>query len=74
MGDYSKVHKFSFDVLAQSEIGPTEQFELDEVQVLDEYYLSAQKSDIEFLKKMDMERLLSRFRETAGIDTKGVKP
>lgn len=74
MGDYSKVRNFSFVVLAESEMGPTEQFELDEVQVLDEYYLSAQKSDLEFLKKFDNDRLLSRFRETAGVDTRGARP
>lgn len=34
-------------------MGWTEPFELDKVQILDNYYLSAQKSDIAFLKKMD---------------------
>lgn len=74
MGDYVKTRKFSFVVLAETEMGPTEQFELDEVEVLDDYYLSAQKSDIAFLKKFDNDRLLSRFRETAGVDTKEAKP
>lgn len=74
MGDYVKTRKFSFVVLAETEMGPTEQFELDKVEVLDDYYLSAQKSDIAFLKKFDNNRLLSRFRETAGVDTKGAKP
>ena len=55
-------------------MGWTEPFELDKVQILDNYYLSAQKSDIAFLKKMDTARLLAGFRTTAGIDTKGVRP
>ena len=32
-------------------MGWTEPFELDKAQILDNYYLSAQKSDIAFLKK-----------------------
>lgn len=74
MGDYAKTRKFSFVVLAETEMGPTEQFELDEVELLDDYYLAAQKSDIEFLQKFDVDRLLSRYRETAGVDTKDIKP
>ena len=61
-------------VLTENEMGWTEPFELDKVQILDNYYLSAQKSDIAFLKKMDTARLLAGFRTTAGIDTKGVRP
>ena len=63
----------SICVLTENEMGWTEPFELDKVQILDNYYLSAQKSDIAFLKKMDTARLLSGFRTTAGIDTKGVR-
>ena len=64
----------SICVLTENEMGWTEPFELDKVQILDNYYLSAQKSDISFLKKMDTARLLAGFRTTAGIDTKGVRP
>ena len=64
----------SICVLTENEMGWTEPFELDKVQILDNYYLSAQKSDIDFLKKMDTARLLAGFRTTAGIDTKGVRP
>ena len=64
----------SICVLTENEMGWTEPFELDKVQILDNYYLSAQKSDIAFLKKMDIARLLAGFRTTAGIDTKGVRP
>lgn len=74
MGDFVKNRNFTFEVLAETEFGATEQFELDEVEILDEYYLAAQNSDINFLKKFDNDRLLSRFRETAGLDTKGAKP
>ena len=73
MDDYAKTRKFTFVVLADSEIGPAEQFELDEVEVLDSYYLSAQKEDIAFLKKFDNDRVLVHYRETAGVDTKGAK-
>jgi DUF1680 family protein len=64
----------SICVLSENEMGWTEPFELDKVQILDNYYLSAQKSDIAFLKKIDTARLLAGFRTTAGIDTKGVRP
>lgn len=64
----------SICVLTENEMGWAEPFELDEVQILDTYYLAAQKSDIAFLKKMDTARLLAGFRTTAGIDTKGVRP
>lgn len=64
----------SICVLSENEMGWAEPFELDEVQILDTYYLAAQKSDIAFLKKMDTARLLAGFRTTAGIDTKGVRP
>ena len=64
----------SICVLTENEMGWTEPFELDKVHILDNYYLSAQKSDIAFLKKMDTARLLAGFRTTAGIDTKGVRP
>lgn len=70
MGDYAKARNFTFVVLAESEMGPTKEFALDQVELLDDYYLTAQNSDIEFLKKFDNDRLLSRFRETAGLDTK----
>lgn len=74
MGDYVKKVKLSFGEDAESGFGMTEQFELDEVQVLDDYYVAAQNSDIAFLKKFDNDRLLSRFRETAGLDAKDASP
>ena len=52
----------------------TKAFSLDEVQITDGYYLAAQESDIEFLCNFDPDRMLSRFRETAGLDTMGSKP
>lgn len=52
----------------------TKAFTLDEVEITDGYYLAAQDSDIEFLCNFDADRMLSRFRETAGLDTQGKKP
>lgn len=74
MNDLSTKKLFSFTVLAEDSISGLKQFELDDVTVTDPYYLAAQNSDIEFLKKFDNDRILSRFRETAGIDTKGKDP
>lgn len=74
MNDLKQKKLFTFTVLAESSISDIQQFNLDEVEITDDYYLAAQDSDIEFLKKFDNDRLLSRFRETAGLDTKGKKP
>lgn len=62
------------NVKAESAPYDLESFSLDEVAVTDDYYLSAQEADIDFLCQFDADRLLSRFRETAGIDTQGKKP
>lgn len=61
-------------VKAESAPYNLEAFNLDEVAITDDYYLSAQESDIDFLCQFDADRLLSRFRETAGLDTQGKKP
>lgn len=74
MGTLSEKKVFSFTVLAENSIANIKQFDLDQVEVIDPYYLAAQDSDIEFLLKFDNDRLLSRFRETAGLDTNGAKP
>ena len=74
MNDLSTKKLFSFTVLAEDSISGLKQFDLDDVAVTDPYYLAAQSSDIEFLKKFDNDRILSRFRETAGIDTQGKSP
>ncbi len=52
MGDYAKARKFAFVVLAESEMGPTKEFALDQVELLDDYYLTAQNSDIEFFEEI----------------------
>ncbi len=49
-------------------------FPLNQVQVTDDYYLTAQESDIYFLAAFDTDRMLSRFRETAGLSTQGKSP
>lgn len=74
MGDLQYKKKFDLKVLAESSMQDLSQFNLDEVEIIDSYYLAAQQSDIEFLKKFDNDRLLSRFRETAGVETNGIKP
>ncbi len=74
MGSLEKKKQFTVTVLAENPIKDTEEFLLDEVEVTDPYYLSAQESDIRFLKAFDNDRILSRFRETAGMDTLGKKP
>lgn len=74
LGNNSQKKSFSFTVLAQSSFEDLQAFQLNETAVTDSYYLSAQNSDIEFLKKFDNDRLLSRFRETAGLDQKGKQP
>lgn len=74
MGTLSEKKVFSFTVLAENSMASIKQFFMNEVEVTDAYYQAAQDSDIEFLKKFENDRLLSRFRETAGVDTKGEKP
>ena len=74
---YNGVEKskdYPFVVAAQTENKDRKTFSLDDVKITDGYYLSAQTSDVEFLKKFDADRILSRFRETAGLDTKGKQP
>lgn len=74
MDNFTKTRKFDFVVLAQTSLGEVNQFELDEVELLDTYYATAEEADIAFLKKFNNARILSRFRETAGLSTKGAKP
>lgn len=71
MNGYTQKKTFSFTVLAESSITDIGQFEMSDVEITDEYYLAAQTSDIEFLKKFDNDRLLAGFRETAGVDMQG---
>ncbi|MDE6635718.1 MAG: glycoside hydrolase family 127 protein, partial [Lachnospiraceae bacterium] len=72
-GNQTITKSYEFTVLAQSDMSEINQFDLDEVVITDEYYLSAQEGDIEFLKKFDNDRILYRFRDTAGLDTNGAK-
>ncbi len=73
-GLLQKSKVFSFTVCAESTLEDLNHFDLEKVAVTDAYYKAAQDSDIAFLKKFDNDRLLSRFRETAGLDTKGIPP
>lgn len=49
-------------------------FALNEVLVTNEYYHNALQKEINYLISFDIDRLLSGFRITAGLDTKGAKP
>lgn len=57
----------SICVLTENEMGWTEPFELDKVQILDNYYLSAQKSDIAFLKKWILRAYWLDFERQQGL-------
>ena len=57
----------SICVLSENEMGWTEPFELDKVQILDNYYLSAQKSDIAFLKKSILRAYWLDFERQQGL-------
>lgn len=74
LNDLIQKKLFNFTVLAEQSMSNISQFLLDEVEVIDDYYLAAQNSDIDFLKKFENDRLLSRFRETAKVNTNGAKP
>lgn len=73
-GDVSMSLEFDFKVRANNDVYGLADFDLDEVNVTNEYYDNISQKDIDFLKTFDADRLLSRFRETAGISTKGVGP
>lgn len=74
MGNHSASRTFQFHVLAYSDMQGLEEFTLNSVDVTDPYYDNASAKDIAYLKEFDAERLLSRFRETAGLNTLGIKP
>lgn len=65
--------EFIFTVIAENDMSNIDQFNLDEVEITDDYYLAAEQSDIDFLKNFDNDRILYHFRDTAGIDTNGAK-
>ncbi len=65
--------EFTVTVLAQSELSNLKSFELDEVNVLDDYYNNVTEKDVAFLNTFDPDRLLYNFRRTAGYTTDEVK-
>lgn len=73
-GAVSKTKTFRFTVLAINDMQGMEDFKLGTVDVTNSYYDQISQKDIDFLKTFDPDRLLSRFRETAGVDTKGKQP
>ncbi|HWT74138.1 MAG TPA: beta-L-arabinofuranosidase domain-containing protein [Mobilitalea sp.] len=46
-------------------------FQLDQVLLTDDYFVNADQKEIEYLLKLDVDKLLAGFRQTAGVDTKG---
>ena len=72
-GSQTLTKPYIFTVLAESEETDMEQFGLGDVEIIDDYYLAAQDTDIDFLKKFDNDRVLYRFRDTAKLNTKGAQ-
>lgn len=70
-GEVTRTKQYQFTVLAYSDIEGMSEFSLDSVEVTDDYYTTVSEKDIEFLKEFNADRLLSRFRITAGLDTQG---
>ncbi len=52
--------------MAQKDMTNLEYFDNDKVVVTDEYYQNALELDVQNLLKLDADRLLAGFRETAG--------
>ena len=69
LGNLTKDKSFRFLVLAETDITGIEEFPLEAVDVTNDYYDQVTDKDIAFLKEFDADRLLSRFRETAGLST-----
>ena len=72
-GSQTLTKAYIFTVLAESPDIDIQQFALNEVELLDDYYLAGQNADIGFLKKFDNDRLIYHFRDMAGLDTKGAR-
>lgn len=58
--------KYSFLVLARPLVQPLEDFSLDEVKLLDDYYLKVEKKVVDFLNSFNIDKLLYNFRLNAG--------
>lgn len=48
-------------------------YQLDQVLLLDEYYVNAFQKDVDYLKQFDTDRLLAGFYETAGLKMKKMR-
>lgn len=48
-------------------------FPLENVRLLDDYYINAFEKETDYLLSIDTDRILAGFRETAGLDMKGKK-
>jgi len=58
-------------VSSEEYIGNISAYDLWDVAVTDSYLVNAEAKDVEYLLKLDADRLLAGFRETAGLDMKG---
>lgn len=58
--------KFEVTVMAKSDFTGISDFNMDEVQVTDAYYVNSLEKETRYLLSLDTDRLLAGFRETAG--------
>ena len=58
--------KFEVTVMAKSDFTGLSDFNMDEVQVTDSYYVNSLDKENKYLLSLDTDRLLAGFRETAG--------
>lgn len=65
-GGVTLTKEFVVTVTAQKDMTNLEYFDNDKVVVTDEYYQNALELDVQNLLKLDADRLLAGFRETAG--------
>ncbi len=70
-GKVSKSKTYEMYVLAVPDTTDIHDFVLGESDVTDAYYDNASQKDIDFLKAFDADRLLSRYRDTAGLSNQG---
>ena len=73
-GKVSKSKTYEMVVLAVPDATDIQDFELGVSDVTDAYYDNASQKDIDFLKAFDPDRLLSRYRDTAGLSNQGKQP
>lgn len=65
-GNVTLTKDFKVTVTAKKDMTDLEYFDSEKVEVTDEYYQNALELDVENMLKLDADRLLAGFRETAG--------